>query len=134
MSKEIDDKTTISLISSIIANQIALYYNEAIQHTTVYKHELKRKLKISNQELIKAEGKDFEPLDDSASSKFTNFVYKVQYTMIQVIAELGIYTFGDIVQILQAYKKNKEVVMWLADKLNDANITQAEMDKLIEEK
>lgn len=131
MAKEIDDKTAVALISSIIANQIALNYNEAIKHTTVYKHELKRKLNVANAELIKAEGRDFDPLDAGAAKDFTSFVHETQLVMIQVIAELGIYKFGDIVQMIQAYKKNKEVVMWLADKLNDINITKEEMNNLI---
>lgn len=131
MDKEVDDKTAIALVSSIIANQIALNYNENIKHTKIYKHELKRKLNIAITELIKAEEKDFDPLDDSEANKFIGFVHEAQLIMINTISELGVYKFGAIVQILQAYKKNEEVVMWLADKLNDVTITEEEMNKLI---
>lgn len=130
MSKEIDHKTAVKLISSIIANQIALNFNEEIKHTTVYKHELKRKLNPAIAELIKAEAKDFDHLDKSGASNLTSFIHETQFILVKVIAELGVYSFGDVVQMIQAYKKNKEVMLWLADRLNDVSITEEEIKTL----
>jgi hypothetical protein len=134
MGREIDDKTAIALISSIIANQIALDFNEKIIHTSVYKHDLKRKLKEVNQTLIKAEMQDFDFLEKAATGRYAGDLHEIQGTMIDIIAELGLYNFAYIIQVLQAFKKNKTVVMWLADKLNDETVNENEVFKLSFEK
>lgn len=117
------------IVAAVVANQIALNFNEAISTTAVYKHELKMKLKIVNAELIKFEAKDYDALDKGETRPFMDFVYGIQYAMINLIASMGVYAFGDIAQMLLAYKKNKEVMMWLADKLISEELTDEELSK-----
>lgn len=129
MSEKLGHTLAAKIVASVIANQVALNFNEAIKTTSVYKHELKRKLKIVNEELIKAEKKDYDSLDKGETRTFIDFVHEIQFTMIQLICSLGVYAFGDIAQMILAYKKNKEVMMWLADKLNQEGLTDKDLDK-----
>jgi predicted nicotinamide N-methyase len=61
MTKTIEAKFELeNLTGAILSNYIALHYNEKLKYTRFYKQELKRKLNISNKELIFHEEKEFD--------------------------------------------------------------------------
>lgn len=112
----VSDEAISKIVKSIIANQVALDFNEAIKHTVYYKHNLKRLLKPVITELIKIEEGEFDDFLENVKS--TVILHSVYSTFVEEAATLKLEEYGDIIKVIRAYKKNKASVMGIAKKLN----------------
>jgi hypothetical protein len=113
------DKNNKKVLQSILANQIALDFNEAIKYIpSRYKHKLKQTLNLTIKELLIAEKLDFNPMIDSnIGNQFTD-LYAALADVTTLMTRIGIDGFGDIGNILLAYEKSPKSMRGLADKLN----------------
>jgi hypothetical protein len=98
------DKTLIS--QSIIANEIALDFNEKIKHTNYYKTVLKNKLNNLQKELIQLEKKEFDVFFDKQEGA-TSHLYKSHQDLVTEITSLGLEHYECLVYLIQAYKKDQ---------------------------
>jgi uncharacterized protein YaaW (UPF0174 family) len=108
----------VKIIASIIANQMALNFNEDVKHTTIYKNKLKQSINKVLEELLKAEKAEYCALEEGEAGEHIDEIQKAQFLMIQLLSELGLHAFGDILQILLAYNKSKSKIMGVADRIN----------------
>ena len=104
------------IAASIICNYIALHYNEEIKHTNIYKHELKKKLNLSIQELQKAEVKEFDKIFDMES----DMSHRISSNLMLFIEEICKNGFSDMLtvsNIILAHKKNPKAVEGILNKV-----------------
>lgn len=113
----VSDEVISKIVKSIIANQVALDFNEAIKHTKYYKHKLKKVLGPTITELIKIEEQEFDDFLDSVESS-TIILHRVYTAFIEEAATLKLDEYGELVKIIQAFKKNPNSVMGIAKKIN----------------
>lgn len=95
------------ITQSILANQIALDFNEEIKYTKFYKKILKNKLNNLQKELIKLEKKEFD-LFFNKDEETTSLLYNVQRDLIKEITSLGLEHFECLLYMVKAYKKDTE--------------------------
>lgn len=101
---------------SIIANAIALHANEQIKGTDIYKQGLKQKLNLVIKELIKAEEKEFDKIDD-ADEEVTGNVTSSVMDVISYLSQEDFFNLNDFVRIHQAYKKSPKQINRIVNKI-----------------
>jgi len=88
MTKTVEAKFELeNLTGAILSNYIALYYNEKLKYTRFYKQELKRKLNISNKELLIHEEREFDLILDADESVTHNVSGKLISFMDLIIRD-----------------------------------------------
>lgn len=117
LNTELDTLTKIS--QSIIANQIAYHLNHEIRFTGYFKHKLKNALNLLDKELLKAEKEEFDKFFDQVETP-TNELCEIQTEMVKEIASVGLIHFGNILEIVKAYKKNPKSIEGIVKKINKA--------------
>lgn len=112
-SRELLTKIT----QSIIANQVALDFNEQIKHTNYYKRSLKNKLNLLLKELIPLEKKEFDLFYENAEQACSD-CHEAQRNMITELSSLEFYHFDNVRQIIIAYKKDPKSIEGIVKKIN----------------
>lgn len=111
-TKTIDDKFT----HAIIANQLALNYNEDLKHhKNLHNPTLKYRLKNACEELIKSElnyDKFFEKEEVS-----TVDVYNVYESFVKVMSTVPIWEMQNVQKILQAYFTDPKSIEDITNKI-----------------
>ena len=111
--------TLENLTASIIVNQLALHYNEQIKFTPHYKQNLKKSLRQTNNELIKAESKEFDAVFNH-DEKLTHEVSSNIQTYIEFMTAKGFTNFMLLANMQIAYSKNPKAIEGIINKiLND---------------
>jgi len=90
-----NQKTLENLTGCVLANFVALSYNEKIKHTQHYKHNLKRLLNPLIKELVKIEEKEFDLICQSDESSMLN----ISQNYIEFLELMTKGTFRDFVEI-----------------------------------
>ncbi|MGK0446540.1 MAG: hypothetical protein ACJA2M_000309 [Polaribacter sp.] len=112
MQKEKDE---IKIIKSIITNQLALNCNQDIKFTKEYKGKLKNFLNKMLDFLVELENKDFDPLLDISP---LSLLYSAVSDTTETLSKVPLAEFGEINNILLAYKKMPGVFNNIADNIN----------------
>ncbi len=107
MSKEAQEKIMVKIAQSVIANQLALNFNEELKGTKFYKQELKNALNKLNPILVKAEVEEYDKMFER-KEKDTVSLYDVVNELTTKLSELGIEHFLNISKVLDYYKTNPE--------------------------
>lgn len=118
--KQVDarDKILTKIAQSIIANQVAHYFNQEIRAIPqYYKHELKNALNRVQTILAKAEKTEYDMLFDKAESQ-TVGTYDAIDGLVRVIAKGGITEFNNFSFVLEAYLKDPARVYGISKKVN----------------
>jgi len=115
MIEKLDTLTKIS--QSVIANQVAYHLNHEIRFTGYYKHELKMKLNALDKELLKAEKKEFDKFFNEVETP-TDELCEIQTEMVKEIASAGLIHFGNILEMVKAYKKDPKSIEGIVNKIN----------------
>lgn len=105
------------IVQSIHANQLALHFNEELRFTPYYKHNLKRKLNPVLTELFKIEKTDYNHFLDTVEGN-SDYLYALQDDVVKELTSLGLISFGEILNILKAYKKDRKSINGIARKIN----------------
>lgn len=112
------DLTNDGLISqSVLANQVALVFNERIKHTNHYKGTLKFRLNNSIDELIKCEQQYYDKLFDENEASIKQF-FNETTEMVEQIANLGLHHVGNITEMLKAFQKDPSSIAGIVNKIN----------------
>lgn len=117
-SFDMNEEILTKMTQSIIANQVALNFNEEIRHTPYYKKEFKKYYNLFERLLLKAEKKEFDLVYNSAENE-TIELHKHQSDMIVEISSLGIEHFKNVCEIVKAYKKDPEKMNKIVNKINE---------------
>mgnify|MGYP000719090887 CR=1 FL=1 len=112
-----EDLQITKIVQSILANQVALNFNEELRHTSYYKHKLKQNINVLNIQLLKAEKQDYNHFIDVVEEN-SDFLYNLQFDVINELTSLGLSSFGEVLLMLKAYKKNKKSMNGIAHKIN----------------
>lgn len=102
---------------SIIANEVALDFNDQITRTNYHKRKLKHHLKATQVELAKAEKEEYDKVFGIAE-KASSILYATMQTMVNEISSLGLYEFANITDLVRAYKKDPKSIAGIANKIN----------------
>lgn len=114
MSQQLDQIHRIT--HAIIANQIALNYNEAIKHTPFYKQKLKMKMNQLLPELIRAEA-DYDEFW-AALLKETQEVTEAFDEFVKTISSVPIWDCRNVSAIIKAYQKDPASIEGIVKKIN----------------
>lgn len=106
------------IIQSIIANQVALDFNESIKHTSYYKRQIKAALNSLIKLLIKAETEEFNKIainkKDKDMENYTDWLQSVQYSLIKELVALGTSKFSSLLSLIRAFKQDEATLMQTA--------------------
>ena len=112
-------KTLENLTASIVTNQLALHYNEQIKFTSHYKQNLKKCLKQTNNELVRAESKEFD-LIFNHNDELTHQISSNLQTFIEVVVKDGFTDMMLLANMQLAWIKNPKAIEGIINKvLND---------------
>lgn len=103
-------------IRNIIAAKFALDANERFKGTQFWQKELKMKGNLFLKVLLPRE-KFFDRFEDEFGDNVT-YVYNCLFDTAEEIATLDLDNFEDILNIIKAYKKNKNSIIGIAKKIN----------------
>lgn len=117
-SEDADFAIRIKISQSIIANQLAMNFNQEIKHTDYYKGSLKAKLLPVQLELIKAERNEYDKVFDKAEVAATD-VYRALEAMTTEFAKIGINYAGHVYEILKAYRIDPKSIEGIVNKINE---------------
>ena len=104
------------IAQSIIANNVALFYNEEITRTRLYSRELKHKINPLVKLLLKKEVKNYE-LIFGENDKVGDILQNYYIDMINEIASLGIHCSDEVRAIIQAYKLDPDSIKGITKKI-----------------
>lgn len=113
-------KNLTKITQSIIANQVALDFNDQIKHTNYYKKNLKNKLNLLLKELIPLEKKEFDLFYENSEQACVD-CYECQREMIKELSSLEFWHFDNIRQLIIAYKKDPKSLQGIVRKINKSN-------------
>lgn len=102
---------------SILANQVALYYNEKMKHTGYAKHNLKKYANLLIPELIKAEINEYDKCYD-AEEKVTSMHYDIMDETIKAMGSIHITQFPGLTEVIKAFGENPKSMLGIAKKIN----------------
>ena len=99
----------IKTVSSIISSTIAMHNIEQLKHTPFYNGPEKFALnslikKLSNKERI------FNDIDE-VSPEALNALYDTHYDYIQEVSDVKIHELGELIQVIQHFKKDKKSLL-----------------------
>lgn len=112
----INEKEVRIVIKAVIANQLALFYNEELKYTPFYRHELKKTLNAVLPHLLKLEATGYDNLLDQVGEQL-DYVHDAKLALIEEIARLEPPDYGDLINIIRAFKKNPKSLMGIALKI-----------------
>ena len=107
---------TEKIIASVIANQTALHFNEEIKHTAYYKKDLKNRLNLCIKELIKAEEREYD-LVDEVHPELLHQISSNQITFTEHIIDRPFTEMAMLQNMIMAYRKNPKRVEGIVNKV-----------------
>ena len=111
------EQIMIKIAQSVIANQLALNFNEELKGTKFYKQDLKFALNKLNPILIKAEISEYDKMFDKKENDVVQ-LYSVVENITNDLANLGIEHYNNIRHILDAYRKDPKSIQGIINKIN----------------
>lgn len=114
---QIESKLMQDLAASIICNQLALHYNEELKnYPALYKHNLKKYLNLTIKELIRAEEKEFDIVDNEAE-EVTHQVSSNLMTYVDFMVKGGFTNFMMLANMQYAWNKNPKAIEGIVNKV-----------------
>ena len=108
--------TEKKIAASVIANQLALHFNEELKHTGIYKRSLKYRLNGIIKELQEAEKKEFDLVfneNEEAAHAISANLMDIVNTMVKD----GFTSMLMVGNMQLAYKKNPKAVEGIINKI-----------------
>lgn len=109
-------ENTPKIIRAVIANFVALHFNEEIKHTDYYKGNLKKFLRPAIIQLQKSERKDFDLLDN-AESELLDFISSNQIEFIKHIVDKPFTEMAILQNMIVAYRKDPKRIEGIVNKV-----------------
>lgn len=107
---------TEKIVASVISNFIAQHFNEELKHTIYYKKELKNRINLVQKELVKAEEKEFDLIDD-LEPELLHQVSSNQISFIEHIIKRPFTEMAMLQNMIMAYRKNPKRVEGIVNKV-----------------
>ena len=89
---------------------------ENIKHTNLYKRQLKHKLNLVIKELITAEEKEYDKVENEGEKILTE-LFNVKYEMIKLLSSFGLEHSANIINMLNAYRENEKEISLCVNKI-----------------
>lgn len=107
-------------IRAVFCNQLALDANEDLRFSNpeVFIRSLKQKHNLFLQELIKSEKNYDELFYNKNVEKQVTDVYAAIELLTKEISNVPIQEFGELAEIVRAYKKDAKSILGIAKKIN----------------
>lgn len=115
--RSVSDRTVDLVVKSVLANQLAFFYNEEIKKTQYFKRELKRDLNAVLKTMLKIEVNEFNSFLDPLENQ-VDYLYNMQYDLMEKLAKVALNDYADIEDLIDAYLKKPKSIMGIANKIN----------------
>jgi len=107
---------------AIISSFVALHYLEEVSHTSVFKKDLKYKVKSAIEALKKVEKDYYDKIENIDSNDLSNKLSHNSISFIEACIHKQLFNdFTVIQEIIMAYKIDPKSIKGISDKIHNKN-------------